>query len=57
VTLVTLGLVNAEVGAIQEVAAIARATSRAGALFHLDAAQALAVFLCASKTRMRFDDD
>jgi len=41
VALVTLGLVNAEVGAIQEVAAIARATSRAGALFHLDAAQAV----------------
>ncbi len=34
VGLVTLGLVNAEVGTIQEVGAIARAASRAGALFH-----------------------
>ncbi|MEA2648576.1 MAG: cysteine desulfurase [Candidatus Binataceae bacterium] len=41
VALVTLGLVNAEVGAIQEVTAISRATSQAGALFHLDAAQAV----------------
>lgn len=41
VGLVTVGLVNAEVGAIQEVAAIARASLRAGALFHLDAAQAV----------------
>jgi cysteine desulfurase len=41
VALATLGLVNAEVGTIQEVAAIARATSQAGALFHLDAAQAV----------------
>jgi cysteine desulfurase len=41
VGLVTVGLVNAEVGTIQEVAAIARAASRAGALFHVDAAQAV----------------
>ncbi len=41
VGLVTVGLVNAEVGTIQEVAAIARASSRAGALFHVDAAQAV----------------
>jgi cysteine desulfurase len=41
VALVTLGLVNAEVGTIQEVAAIAQASSRAAAIFHLDAAQAL----------------
>jgi cysteine desulfurase len=38
--LVTLGLVNAEVGAIQTVGAVAAATRRAGALLHLDAAQA-----------------
>jgi cysteine desulfurase len=38
--LVTIGLVNAEVGAIQPVEAIAEATRRAGALLHLDAAQA-----------------
>ena len=41
VALVTMGLVNAEVGTIQDVAAIARASARAGALFHLDAAQAV----------------
>jgi cysteine desulfurase len=41
VGLVTVGLVNAEIGTIQEVAAIARAASRAGALFHVDAAQAV----------------
>src|SRR6202043_625836 len=41
VGLVTVGLVNAEVGTIHEVAAIARAASRAGALFHVDAAQAV----------------
>jgi cysteine desulfurase len=41
VGLVTLGLVNAEVGAIHEVGAIAGAASRAGALFHVDAAQAV----------------
>jgi cysteine desulfurase len=39
VALVTMGLVNAEVGTIQDVAAIAQAAARAGALFHLDAAQ------------------
>jgi len=38
--LVTLGLVNGEVGAIQDVGAIADGASRAGAMFHLDAAQA-----------------
>ncbi|MGO9450436.1 MAG: cysteine desulfurase family protein [Candidatus Binataceae bacterium] len=38
--LVTLGLVNAEVGTIQDVGAIADTASRAGAMFHLDAAQA-----------------
>lgn len=38
--LVTLGLANAEVGAIQPVAPIAEAARRAGATFHLDAAQA-----------------
>jgi cysteine desulfurase len=41
VALVTLGLVNAEVGTIQSVSEIAQAASRAGALFHLDAAQAV----------------
>jgi cysteine desulfurase len=41
VALVTLGLVNAEVGTIQSVSAIAQAASRAGALFHLDVAQAV----------------
>jgi cysteine desulfurase len=50
VGLVTLGLVNAEVGAIQEVGAIARAASRAGALFHTDAAQAV------GRLRVRVDD-
>lgn len=40
VALVTLGLVNAEVGTIQEAAPIAQASARAGAAFHLDAAQA-----------------
>jgi cysteine desulfurase len=38
--LVTLGLANAEVGTIQEVAPIAAAARRCGACFHLDAAQA-----------------
>ena len=38
--LVTLGLVNAEVGTIQDVAAMAEPITRAGALFHIDAAQA-----------------
>src|SRR5665213_3054005 len=41
VALVTLGLVNAEVGTIQSVSAIAQAASGAGALFHLDVAQAV----------------
>ena len=41
VGLVTIGLVNGEVGTIQDVAAIALESSRAGALFHLDAAQAV----------------
>jgi cysteine desulfurase len=38
--LITLGLANAEVGAIQQLGPIAKAARRAGALFHLDAAQA-----------------
>ena len=38
--LVTLGLVNAEVGTIQDVAAMAASIARAGALFHIDAVQA-----------------
>jgi cysteine desulfurase len=38
--LVTIGLVNAEVGTIQDAAAIADAVRSAGALFHLDAVQA-----------------
>ncbi|MFZ0658882.1 MAG: aminotransferase class V-fold PLP-dependent enzyme, partial [Candidatus Binataceae bacterium] len=38
--LVTLGLVNAEVGSILTAAPIAAAVTRAGAMFHLDAAQA-----------------
>jgi cysteine desulfurase len=37
---VTIGLVNAEVGTIQRLDGIAQAASRAGARFHLDAAQA-----------------
>jgi cysteine desulfurase len=41
VALVTLGLVNAEVGTIQDIAVIAQASARAGAAFHLDAAQAV----------------
>lgn len=41
VGLVTIGLVNAEVGTIQDAVAIARASSRAGALLHVDAAQAV----------------
>jgi len=40
VALVTLELVNAEVGTIMDVAAVAQATARTGVLFHLDAAQA-----------------
>ncbi len=39
-TLVTLALANAEVGSILEVAPIAAGVKRAGALLHLDAAQA-----------------
>jgi cysteine desulfurase len=38
--LVTLGVANAEVGTIQDVAAMAEPIARAGALFHIDAAQA-----------------
>ena len=38
--LVTIGLANAEVGTIQDVAAMAEPIARAGALFHIDAAQA-----------------
>lgn len=39
--LVTIGLANAEVGAIQEIARIAEAARRVGALLHIDAAQAV----------------
>jgi cysteine desulfurase len=39
--LVTFALANSEVGTIQEVGAIADAAARAGAIFHLDAAQAV----------------
>jgi cysteine desulfurase len=38
--LVTIGLANAEVGTIQNVAAMAELIARAGAMFHIDAAQA-----------------
>jgi len=38
--LVTIGHANAEVGTIQDVAAMAEPIARAGALFHIDAAQA-----------------
>jgi cysteine desulfurase len=38
--LVTMGLANAEVGTIQDVTAMAEEIARAGALFHIDAAQA-----------------
>jgi len=41
VALVTLGLVNAEVGTITDVAAVAQAAARVGAMFHIDAAQAV----------------
>ncbi|HEX4209931.1 MAG TPA: cysteine desulfurase family protein [Candidatus Binataceae bacterium] len=41
VGLVTLGLANAEVGTIQQLAGIGEAIARRGALFHLDAAQAV----------------
>src|SRR6266446_2686369 len=39
--LVTLGLANAEVGTTQDLALIAAAAARIGAVFHIDAAQAL----------------
>jgi cysteine desulfurase len=39
--LVTIGLANAEVGTLQPVADLGQAITRSGALFHLDAAQAL----------------
>ena len=38
--LITLGLVNGEVGTVQRLGEIARRASEAGAVFHLDAAQA-----------------
>jgi cysteine desulfurase len=41
VALVTIALANAEVGTLQPVAGLAQAITRSGALFHLDAAQAL----------------
>jgi cysteine desulfurase len=40
VALLTLGLVNAEVGTIMDVAAVAQRAVRVGAMLHLDAAQA-----------------
>jgi cysteine desulfurase len=39
--IVTLALANAEVGTIAEVATVAEAAKRSGALFHIDAAQAV----------------
>jgi len=39
--LVTLGLVNSEVGTIQNLAALSDGVARSGALFHIDAVQAL----------------
>ena len=39
--LVSFALANSEVGTIQEVSPVAEAASRAGAIFHLDAAQAV----------------
>ncbi len=39
--LVTFALANSEVGTIQDVGAISEAASKAGAIFHLDAAQAV----------------
>ncbi len=39
--LVSLGLANAEVGTIQDLRAISPAARRAGAIFHIDAAQAV----------------
>jgi len=41
VALVTIGLANAEVGTLQPAAELGEAITRSGALFHLDAAQAL----------------
>jgi len=41
VAIVTLGLVNAEVGTIQDLAPLAGPISQIGALFHIDAAQAV----------------
>jgi cysteine desulfurase len=41
VALATLGLANAEVGTIQNLAPLAEPIAKAGALFHIDAAQAL----------------
>ena len=38
--LITLGLVNGEVGTVQQLGQIARRAASAGAIFHLDAAQA-----------------
>jgi cysteine desulfurase len=48
--LVTLGLANAEVGMIQNVAEMAEPIGRAGAIFHVDAAQA------AGRVPLRVDD-
>jgi cysteine desulfurase len=39
--LVTLGLVNSEVGTIQDLLPVAGAARRSGAIFHIDAAQAI----------------
>jgi cysteine desulfurase len=39
--LISFALANSEVGALQEVRAVADAAARAGAIFHLDAAQAV----------------
>jgi cysteine desulfurase len=39
--LVSLGLANAEVGTIQDLRAVSEAARRAGAIFHIDAAQAV----------------
>ena len=39
--LVSLGLANAEVGTIQDLRAVSEAARRAGAIFHIDAAQAI----------------
>ena len=48
--LVTLGLANAEVGTIQDVAEMAEPIAGAGAIFHVDAAQA------AGRVLLRVDD-